>query len=241
MQEGETVEATMPRATEPLTGLTAVKQQIGMACSGGGRDERSVKLVAASKTVSADRLVPFLESGHFVYGENRVQEAHGKWPTLKARYPGIELHLLGPLQSNKVADAVTLFDVIQSLDRPSLAQALAKAFDKAKRRIPLFVQVNIGREPQKAGVAPDETDRFILECRSVYGFDIAGLMCIPPEGEWPATYFSELTKMADGNGLTGLSMGMSSDFAVAIERGATHVRVGSAIFGARARPTPTAA
>lgn len=231
----------MRQVTEPVTGLTTVKQQIGMACSGGGRDERSVKLIAASKTVSADRLVPFLESGHFVYGENRVQEAQGKWPALKARYPGIELHLLGPLQSNKAADAVTLFNVIQSLDRPSLAQALGRAFDKAKRRIPLFVQVNIGREPQKAGVAPDETDRFISECRSVYGFDIAGLMCIPPEREPPAAYFSELAKMAEGNGLPGLSIGMSSDFTVAIEHGATHVRVGSAIFGTRARPTQTAA
>jgi hypothetical protein len=168
-----------------------------------------------------------------VFGENRVQEAKGKWPALLQTYPGLQLHLIGPLQSNKAKEAVALFDAIHSVDRPSICQALAKEIESQNRRPALFVQINTGEEPQKAGVAPGEADAFIAACRDKYGLTISGLMCIPPVDEPPAPHFALTAKIAARNGLTHLSMGMSADFAVAIAMGATHVRVGSAIFGAR--------
>jgi pyridoxal phosphate enzyme (YggS family) len=174
-----------------------------------------------------------IAAGQRVFGENRVQEARAKWPALKERHPDIELHLVGPLQSNKTKDAVALFDAIHSVDRPSLAEALAKEFARQTRRPTLFVEINTGAEPQKAGVLPEDTDAFLRTCRESYGLDIAGLMCIPPADEPPAPHFALTAKIARRNGLKLLSMGMSADFPLAIAFGATHVRVGTAIFGAR--------
>ena len=168
-----------------------------------------------------------------MFGENRVQEAKGKWPALMAAHPGIALHLIGPLQSNKAKDAVALFDAIHSVDRPSLCEALAKEINSQNKRPELFVQLNTGEEPQKAGIAPGEADAFITSCREKFGLVISGLMCIPPVNDAPAPHFALTAKIAARNGLKNLSMGMSADFAVAIQLGATHVRVGSAIFGHR--------
>jgi len=175
-----------------------------------------------------------IEAGQRVFGENRVQEAKAKWPGLMSAYPGLALHLIGPLQSNKAKDAVALFDAIHSVDRPSICEALARETAAQKRRPQLFVQLNTGEEPQKAGVAPADADAFIAGCREKYGLEISGLMCIPPVNDAPAPHFALTAKIAARNGLKNLSMGMSADFAVAIQLGATHVRVGSAIFGARA-------
>ncbi len=192
-----------------------------------------VTLIAVSKTHGPEQILPVIEAGQRVFGENRVQEAQGKWPALKEAYPDLMLHLIGPLQSNKTKDAVALFDVIHTLDRPKLAARLAEEF-KAQGRTPqLFIQVNTGEEPQKAGVAPGEVDGFVAQCRAEFGLPIAGLMCIPPAAEAPAPHFALLRKLAERNGLTGLSMGMSADYETAIRQGATHVRVGSAIFGER--------
>ncbi len=191
-------------------------------------------LVAVSKTFDADAIKPVIEAGQLVFGENRVQEAKAKWPALMAAYPGIALHLIGPLQSNKTKEAVALFDAIHSVDRPSLCEALAKEFRSQARRPQLFVQLNTGEEPQKAGVAPAEADSFIASCRENYGLPICGLMCIPPVNEPPGPHFALTAKIAARNGLENLSMGMSADFAAAIALGATHVRIGSAIFGHRA-------
>ncbi len=203
------------------------------ACEEARRERSSVTLVAVSKTFNADAIVPVIESGQRVFGENRVQEAKAKWPGLISSYPGIELHLIGPLQSNKAKEAVALFDAIHSVDRPSLCEALAKEFKSRKRHPQLFVQLNTGEEPQKAGIAPAEADSFIASCREKYGLPITGLMCIPPVNEPPAPHFALTAKIAARNGLENLSMGMSADFAIAIALGATHVRVGSAIFGER--------
>ncbi len=219
---------------DPATRLAAVLQAIAKACQVAGREAHSVSLVAVSKTFPADDIRPVIAAGQRSFGENRVQEARAKWPDLKAAHPGIDLHLIGPLQTNKAKEALTLFDAIHSLDRPSLAQALAHETQKLGRAPLLFVQVNTGAEPQKSGVLPEEADGFIATCRARYELPVAGLMCIPPANEAPAPHFALLAKIARRNGLELLSMGMSEDFATAIQFGATHVRVGSAIFGARA-------
>jgi pyridoxal phosphate enzyme (YggS family) len=216
-----------------LDALAAVERDIAAACEQARRDRASVTLIAVSKTFGADAIVPVITAGQRVFGENRVQEAKTKWPGLMSAYPGLGLHLIGPLQSNKAREAVALFDAIHSVDRPSICQALAKEIESQDRRPDLFVQINTGEEPQKAGIAPDEADAFIAECRDNYGLVISGLMCIPPVDEAPAPHFALTAKIAARNGLTKLSMGMSADFAIAIQFGATHVRVGSAIFGHR--------
>jgi len=216
------------------TPLARVRGEIAQACAEARRDPASVTLVAISKTFGPEAIEPVIAQGQRVFGENRVQEAKAKWPALEARHPGIELHLVGPLQSNKAKDAVALFDAIHSVDRASLAEALARAIAKQGRKPTLFVEVNTGAEPQKAGVLPEDTDAFVRACRERYGLDIAGLMCIPPAGEPPAPHFALTAKIARRNGLSLLSMGMSADFLLAIEFGATHVRVGTAIFGQRA-------
>jgi len=192
-----------------------------------------VTLIAVSKTFSADAITPVIEAGQRVFGENRVQEAKAKWPGLISAYSGLMLHLIGPLQSNKAKEAVALFDAIHSVDRPSVCQALAKEIESQNRRPQLFIQLNTGEEPQKAGVIPSEADAFIASCRDTYGLAISGLMCIPPVDQAPAPHFALTAKIAARNGLKNLSMGMSADFATAIQFGATHIRVGSAIFGHR--------
>ena len=213
--------------------LASVENDIARACQAARRERAAVTLIAVSKTFDAGAITPVIEAGQRVFGENRVQEAKAKWPGLMSAYPGIALHLIGPLQSNKAKEAVALFDAIHSIDRPSICEALAKAIDSLKRRPQLFVQLNTGEEPQKAGVAPGEADAFIAGCRDKYGLEISGLMCIPPVDDPPAPHFALTAKIAARNGLKNLSMGMSADFAIAIALGATHVRVGSAIFGAR--------
>ena len=222
-----------PTAPHSLNGFANVEQEIASACKQARRDRASVTLVAVSKTFAADAIVPVINAGQRVFGENRVQEARAKWPGLISAYPGVALHLIGPLQSNKAREAVALFDAIHSLDRPSICEALAKEIDTQKRRPELFVQLNTGEEPQKAGVAPAQADAFIARCREHYGLQISGLMCIPPINDAPAPHFALTAKIAARNGLQNLSMGMSADFAIAIQFGATHVRIGSAIFGHR--------
>ena len=224
---------TSAATSVPETPLVEVRNQIARACAEAQRDPATVTLVAISKTFGADAIAPVIAAGQHVFGENRVQEARAKWPALRERHPDIELHLVGPLQSNKTKDAVALFDAIHSVDRPSLAEALAKEFARQTRRPTLFVEINTGAEPQKAGVLPEDTDAFLRTCRESYGLDIAGLMCIPPADEPPAPHFALTAKIARRNGLKLLSMGMSADFPLAIAFGATHVRVGTAIFGAR--------
>jgi PLP dependent protein len=214
-------------------GLASVELEIARACKEARRDRGSVTLIAVSKTFDADTIAPVIAAGQRVFGENRVQEARAKWPALISAYPGIALHLIGPLQSNKAKEAVALFDAIHSVDRPSICEALAKEIASQKRQPELFVQLNTGEEPQKAGVAPREADAFIAGCREKYGLQISGLMCIPPVNDAPAPHFALTAKIAARNGLKNLSMGMSADFTTAIQFGATHVRVGSAIFGNR--------
>jgi pyridoxal phosphate enzyme (YggS family) len=216
-----------------MTGLADVRARIAAAAREAGRDPDAVTLVAVSKMQPAERIEAVLAAGHRVFGENRVQEAQARWPALRARYPGVELHLIGPLQTNKARAAADLFDVIESVDRPRLARKLAEVFAETGRSLPVYIQVNTGEEPQKAGVLPDDADAFITECRDGLGLRVAGLMCIPPADEEPALHFALLKKIAARNGLTGLSMGMSGDFETAIRLGATVVRVGSAVFGAR--------
>jgi pyridoxal phosphate enzyme (YggS family) len=216
-----------------VSALETVRAEIAQAAREAGRDPAEVTLVAVSKTFDAAAIEPVIAAGQRVFGENRVQEAKAKWPALLARHAGIELHLVGPLQSNKAKDAVALFDAIHSVDRPSLAAALAKEIARQGRRPLLFVEINTGGEAQKAGVAPQAADDFLKACRESYGLEISGLMCIPPFEEAPAPHFALTAKIAQRNGLKLLSMGMSADFAVAIAMGATHVRVGTAIFGAR--------
>jgi hypothetical protein len=216
-----------------MTGLAGIRERIAAAAEAAGRDPAGVTLVAVSKVQPAERIVAVLAAGHRVFGENRVQEAQGRWPALKERFPDVRLHLIGPLQTNKVRAAVELFDVIETVDRPKLARKLAEVFAETGRPLPCYIQVNTGEEPQKAGVLPAEADAFIAECREKHGLPVEGLMCIPPLDEEPALHFALLKKIADRNGLTGLSMGMSSDFETAIALGATIVRVGSALFGPR--------
>ena len=225
---------TTTSLTQPSpTGLSTVEQDIVRACTEARRDRASVTLIAVSKTFDAAAISPIIDAGQRVFGENRVQEAKAKWPGLMSDYRGIALHLIGPLQSNKAREAVALFDAIHSVDRPSICEALAKEINSQKKQPELFVQLNTGEEPQKAGVAPGEADAFIADCREKYGLVISGLMCIPPVNEAPAPHFALTAKIAARNGLKNLSMGMSADFAIAIQMGATHVRVGSAIFGHR--------
>jgi pyridoxal phosphate enzyme (YggS family) len=213
--------------------LAAVQAKIAAAARDAGRDPAQVTLVAVSKTMPADRIVPALAAGQRVFGENRVQEAEAKWPALRADHPDLQLHLIGPLQTNKVRKAMELFDVIETVDRPKLARALAKELAVSTRRPGIFIQINTGAEPQKAGVMPDAADAFIRSCIDEEGLPVTGLMCIPPVGEEPALHFGLLREIARRNGLQHLSMGMSADYPVAVQFGATHVRVGTAIFGAR--------
>ncbi|HYI29555.1 MAG TPA: YggS family pyridoxal phosphate-dependent enzyme [Bradyrhizobium sp.] len=217
----------------PIDGFASVEAGIIRACRDARRERSAVTLVAVSKTFDVGAIAPVIAAGQRVFGENRVQEAKGKWPALIAVHPGLALHLIGPLQSNKAKEAVALFDAIHSVDRPSLCEALGKEIKRQNRRPNLFVQINTGEEPQKAGIAPADADDFIARCRDAYGLTISGLMCIPPLDDAPAPHFALAAKIAKRNGLTQLSMGMSADFAIAIAFGATHVRVGSAIFGTR--------
>ena len=220
-------------AAASTTGLEQVRADIARACKDAGRDVSSVTLVAVSKTFGPERIEPVINGGQRVFGENRVQEAKAKWPALLAKSPSLALHLIGPLQSNKAKEAVALFDAVHSVDRPSLCEALAKEVDKQGRSPLLFVEINTGAEPQKSGVLPQDADKFLDQCRTGYGLSISGLMCIPPLDEAPGPHFALTGKIAQRNGLKLLSMGMSADFATAITLGATHVRVGSAIFGER--------
>ncbi|MDJ1636804.1 YggS family pyridoxal phosphate-dependent enzyme [Rhizobium rhizogenes] len=213
--------------------LNEVRSHIAVAERQAGRPGGAVQLVAVSKTFDADAIRPAISAGQRVFGENRVQESQGKWPDLKAETPDIELHLIGPLQSNKAADAVALFDVIETVDREKIARALADEIKRQGKAIRLYVQVNTGLEPQKAGIAPDDTVAFVDLCRNELGLSIEGLMCIPPADENPGPHFALLAKLARKAGVDKLSMGMSSDYEIAVAFGATSVRVGSAIFGAR--------
>ena len=219
--------------TDTAAALADVKADIAAACRDANRDPASVTLIAVSKTFAAEAIEPVIAAGQRVFGENRVQETKGKWPDLRARYPDLSLHLIGPLQSNKAKEAVAMFDAIHAVDRPSLCEALAKEIEKQARAPQLFVEINTGAEPQKAGILPEDADAFLRACKDTYGLTISGLMCIPPFDEAPAPHFALTAKIAARNGLTQLSMGMSADYRTAIQFGATHVRVGSAIFGAR--------
>lgn len=220
---------------DPAAALGAVKADIARACKDARRDPASVTLVAVSKTFGADAIAPVIAAGQRVFGENRVQEAKAKWPELMAQHRDLELHLVGHLQSNKAKEAVALFGAIHSVDRVSLCEALAKEIQKQGRAPTLFVEINTGAEPQKAGVLPQDADAFIMQCRENFGLTVAGLMCIPPLDEAPGPHFALTAKIAARNGIKLLSMGMSADFATAIQFGATHVRIGTAIFGGRAR------
>ena len=213
--------------------LQDVSRRIETAAEAVGRKASEITLIAVSKTFGAEDILPVLQAGQRAFGENRVQEAAGKWPALRSSATGLELHLIGPLQSNKAADAVHLFDAIHTIDRPRIAQAIAAEMAKQARQLQLFIQVNTGDEKQKAGVSVDGADSLIAECRNKYGLKITGLMCIPPLNEAPDRHFELLAEIANRNDLQNLSMGMSGDFEAAIKFGATHVRVGSAIFGTR--------
>ena len=209
--------------------LKTIKDAVANSPSGSD----AAVLIAVSKSFDAEHIIPALEAGHRVFGENRVQESQGKWPDLKNAYPDTKLHLIGPLQSNKAADAVSLFDVIHTVDREKIAKALAAEMKKQERHLPVFIQINTGSEPQKAGVLPEDADGFIVRCVQEIGLNVIGLMCIPPYDEDPAPHFTHLRGLAKKHSLPHLSMGMSSDFEVALTHGATHIRVGSAIFGGR--------
>ncbi|MBC7179790.1 MAG: YggS family pyridoxal phosphate-dependent enzyme [Roseovarius sp.] len=213
-------------------GLNEIKARMDKACAAAGRAPEDVELIAVSKVQPADRVAAVLDQGHRVFGENRVQEAAGRWPAFQDRYAGIVLHLIGPLQSNKARQAMEMFQAIHSVDRPKIAQAIARLAQEMGHCPDLFLQVNTGEEPQKAGVLPADVDGFVSECRAL-DLPVKGLMCIPPVEEEPSLHFALLAKMAARNGLSGLSMGMSGDFERAIAQGATHIRVGSAIFGER--------
>jgi pyridoxal phosphate enzyme (YggS family) len=224
---------TMEKSTSAARKLEEVRRRIADAASLAGRAAEDIKLIAVSKTFGVEDIAPVIEAGQLRFGENRVQEAKAKWPELRARHAGIELHLIGPLQSNKARDAVALFDAIHTIDRPKIARALAEEMAAQGRTPELFIQVNTGREPQKAGIAPEETGVFHRQCQEEFGLAIDGLMCIPPFDAPPEPHFELLASLARDLGLPSLSMGMSGDFEVAIRHGATHVRVGSAIFGER--------
>jgi pyridoxal phosphate enzyme (YggS family) len=213
--------------------LARVKTRVAADEAAAGRPAGSVTLVAVTKAFAAAAIGPVLAAGHRIFGENRVQEAKGKWPALRAEYPDVELHLIGPLQSNKAHEAVALFDAIHTIDRDKIAAAVAAEIREQGREPLLFVEVNTGGEPQKAGIAPNETDAFVARCGEVHGLKIAGLMCVPPVNDVAAPHFALLAKIGKRLGLPYLSMGMSSDFETAIKMGATHIRVGSAIFGER--------
>jgi hypothetical protein len=220
-------------SADPAANLKTVLARIAAAKNSAVAAAAEVRLVAVSKGHRESRILPVLAAGHRLFGENRVQEAKAKWAPLRAQFPDIELHLIGPLQTNKVRDALGLFDCIQSLDRPRLAETLKAEMEKTGRRIPLFVEVNTGEEAQKGGIAPKDTVSFVARCRDEIGLPVVGLMCIPPLGEEPALHFALLRELARGCGLNSLSMGMSDDYETAIRFGATHVRVGTAIFGER--------
>ncbi len=213
--------------------LVALRQRMAAASQAASRDPAAVTLVAVSKTHPPEAVEAALAAGQRIFGENRVQEAQAKFPALRARFPDLRLHLIGPLQTNKVREAVALFDVIETVDRPRLAEALVREMERQHRRLACLIEVNIGNEPQKAGVTPETADAFIADCRTRWKLDLRGLMCIPPEGRDPAPYFELLAGIAKRNGLSELSMGMSADFEVAIACGATLIRVGTAIFGLR--------
>ena len=213
--------------------LATVQADIAAACRKAARDPSEVTLIAVSKTFPAEAIEQAIAAGQHTFGENRVQETKGKWPAIRARHPGLSLHLIGPLQSNKAKEALALFDAIHSVDRASLCEALSKEIAKAARAPLLFAEINTGAEPQKAGILPQDADAFLRACWDSYGLSIAGLMCIPPFDEAPAPHFALTAKIAARNGLKLLSMGMSADYKIAIAFGATHVRVGSAIFGHR--------
>ena len=219
--------------SEVAAHLAEVRGRIDAAAKAAGRNPADVTLVAVSKTHGADRVLELLAAGHRIFAENRVQEAEEKYPALKAEFPDLELHLIGPLQTNKARDAVALFDAIESVDRERIAAALAKEMERSGRRPDCYIQVNTGEEPQKAGIAPAEVDAFVDACRDTHKLPVVGLMCIPPVGEEPALHFALLAKMAARLGLARVSMGMSADYETAVKLGATHVRVGSALFGSR--------
>lgn len=216
--------------------LKLVGERIGIAAKAADRDPQAITLVAVSKTFGIEHIRPVLEAGQRIFGENRVQEAGEKWPELKVDFPDAELHLIGPLQSNKTREAVALFDVIETIDRSKIARAVAAEMEKTGRTPRLLVQVNTGEEPQKAGVMPDELEEMLRLCRDELGLTISGLMCIPPIDEEPALHFALLANLAQNYDVTELSMGMSADFETAIALGASHVRVGTALFGARTKP-----
>jgi PLP dependent protein len=222
---------------EVAANLQAIRERIAAAARSVGRDPAAITLVAASKAQPDARIRAALEAGQRVFGENYVQEAVARWSARRQRYPDLRLHMIGPVQTNKAREAVAWFDAIETLDRPKLAQALAREMARQERRLPCFVQVNTGEEPQKAGVAPDATDAFVAECREL-GLDVVGLMAVPPEDDEPSLHFALLAKIAARNGLAQLSMGMSADYEIAVQFGATHVRVGSALFGARPPKPP---
>lgn len=226
-----TPEAEMQKG--PAARLAEIEAEIAVAAAEAGRKPADVQLIAVSKTFDGAQIKPVLDAGQRRFGENRVQEAAGKWPALRQQFADVELHLIGPLQSNKTREAVELFDAIHSIDRPKIARAIADEMARQGRKLKLFVQVNTGEEAQKAGVAPRELTALLSLCRDELGLTIDGLMCIPPVDEEPAIHFAFLAKLAAENGVKGLSMGMSDDFATAVAFGATHVRVGSAIFGGR--------
>lgn len=217
----------------PADNLRAIEDELKGALDEAGRPAGSVTVTAVSKTHDAERILPVLEAGHRVFGENRVQEGMQKWPALREKYPDVELRLIGPLQTNKAKEAVAFFDVIETVDRPKLARVLAEEMNKQGKTPKLLVQINTGEEEQKAGVAPADADEFIATCRDEYGLDINGLMCIPPLDDAPAPHFALLEKIAKRNDLSELSMGMSADYLIAAQLGATHVRIGTGIFGAR--------
>ncbi|HEU4475201.1 MAG TPA: YggS family pyridoxal phosphate-dependent enzyme [Methyloceanibacter sp.] len=222
-----------PDTIEVPARLALVREEIVLAAEAAGRDPADVKLVAVTKTVALEAIEQAIGAGQRMFGENRVQEAQRKWPTIKERHPDLELHLIGPLQTNKVREAVALFDVIETVDRPKLARVLAEEMERSDTRPRLFVQVNTGEESQKTGVAPGEAEAFVSLCRDTFGLAIDGLMCIPPFDQDPAPHFALLSKLAEKIGVEELSMGMSGDFAQAVRLGATYVRIGTAIFGAR--------
>jgi pyridoxal phosphate enzyme (YggS family) len=222
--------------TDIAANLAAIGEAIKEAAKGAGRDPRSVRLAAVSKTHPANRIRLALDAGHRLFGENRVQETAAKWPALRESFPSVELHLIGPLQTNKVKDAVALFDAIETIDRPKLAAALAREMDRTGKRLPCLIEVNTGEEPQKGGVLPAEADALIDAVRDDYALPLKGLMCVPPVDEEPALHFALLREIARRNGLAELSMGMSADFETAVRFGATIVRIGTAIFGTRAAP-----
>jgi pyridoxal phosphate enzyme (YggS family) len=231
---GSTAEPAGEKNMSPIAqNLAEIKQTIATVAEKSGRNLGDVILVVVSKTFAADEIRPALEAGQRIFGENRVQESMAKWPKLREDYPAVELHLIGPLQSNKAKEAVDLFDVIHTIDREKIAKTIAKEMAAQDKRLKLFVQVNTGMEPQKAGIAPDEAVAFVEKCQNTYNLDICGLMCIPPFDENPGPHFALLAKLAIAAGVEGLSMGMSSDYETAIQFGATHIRVGSAVFGMR--------